>query len=414
MAATIHGRQHRAQSLHNLEHDKAALARPSNPGSKKYPVKMVFLLAPYEEISIDTFVVKKYRKIEPIGSTAEVSLVLIDRHDNEQAFLRWLFDCCRVNKDHTGGKAPNTQEWRVCTTACRGTANKGGSWEAPSWDPAAPVTLGAYKEQVHEVDGKEKDPSRTGFIPGKTAKHSRRVLAVFAVCEVRLGSRDRRQEEGSLDGTTDITPLVGSWEDDEELFCPQPSSPSSPTPDARPVAASTYLPPPLDFFSPRPAGTESAPSRQDFSAIPSASTHPRRPSTAASSVVEVSSSALPGLAVPRVMGHQRALNQPATPPKRGTNARGAAEDDGSRTVRPADLTLERPAYTSEAMTPDPCFVDANDDPQEAFDVVGRKRKVLRPDQSHADGSPRASRPKRARKPTAKAQEAPGNRRARRV
>lgn len=412
MAATLHGRQQRDKSLANLEHDKAGLLR--SPLSKKFPVKMVFLLAPYRTVIFDKFVIKRYQKIEPVGSTSEVMLVLSDRHDNERGLLQWLFDSCRVSKEHTGGKGPNVDDWRLCTTACRGTANKGGSWEMPAWDPANPVTLGDYKSQVHETDGKEKDPSRTGFIPGKTARNSRRILAVFAVCEILLEDRNEAQEEGFADVQTHVTPPVASWEDDEELFCRQPSSPPSPTPIARPLAPPQQFPSAFERSSLRSADTQSVPSRLNFSALAAGSTDQGRPSTAASSVVEMSSNALSEVALARFTGHQHWLNGPATPSQRGTDVRGAAEGIGSDTVRLADLTLARPAATIDAIASGPGFVDADNDVEEAHDVVGRKRKVLRPDQSEADGSVRTpSRPKRARKQTAKAQAAPENRRARR-
>ena len=448
---------------------------------------MVFLIAPYERDVIGGFVTKTFETIRPAGSTGEVFLPLAERFANERELLRWLFENLRVKREHTGDKPPDVDDWRICTTAERGNKTKRGSWERPTWDPDGPVSLADYNSMVHEPDGREKFPLRLGFMSGRNARTARRMLAVFAVSEVLRGEDDEPQPEARPARATRQTPAVQSREHHDDVyvsqFAPRPSArleahparatpavPShkhdadgyvsqfAPRPPARPVISKPWSPiaPSLNAspvsslswspIAPRPnarpivppgrhlllehptlssVGTESVPSRLESSALASG-TGQARPSTAASSVVEISNVALSGLALARLdasntyMGHQHGFGQPVTPPKQGpkqeVHDQRASNGAGDLFVCPANLQVETPAAAREgpepaAVTPGSGFVETDHD-AEIIQVVGRKRKVLSPAQSEADGKPKPSKSKRTRKKTAKGQAEEANARAR--
>lgn len=420
MAATNVGVQQRASSLQQLEKDKNLVGRRYDSHLKQVPVIMVFLIAPYEKTTFGDFSTKKFKKIVPAGTTGEVSLLLGEAHATERDLLAWLFKQLRVSEDHTGGKPPCVDDWRLCTTANRGTTAKPGSWQAMSWRPDVPLSLHDYKDAVHHSDGKDKDTTRAGFMPTGTVRGARRVLGVFAVTEVLLNEVVARQYEPPTRPSLSFEPY--GHDDSDDMFVTQPSPPAR-QPRARPAVSSRRLPPLLTSQMSRSADTTSVPSRINFSPLPSAGTGEARPSTAASSVVELSSCALSGLAMARFMGvGGHGVHGPVTPPGREVSQDTAA-DVGDLTVCPANLTVQGPGDANDgdelaaaALTLGEGFVDAAeldviDDP-EAYRVVGRKRKVPSPAQSEANGKPKQPRLKRARRQTAKAQEESGNTRAR--
>lgn len=409
MAATHEGLQQRNHSLVSLEKDKMIASGRGNSHLQQFPVVLVFLIAPYEKTVIGEYSTKKFRKIAVAGSTGEAPLLLTDKHANELALLQWLFERLRVTKEHTGGKPPCAREWQVCTTAIRGTTSKPGSWRSMPWKDERAVTLFDYKQAVHLTDGKEKYAERACFLPAGSLRTARRVLTVLAVAEVQVGT--------VVEGGCDTTPRPSSsgmpYEDDEDLFVAQPSSPVQQT-KARPDVVPGRHRFPFPSLSPVSVATESAPSRLHFSAIASAGT--ARPSTAASSVVELSSADVAGLDMTRFAGGSCPGAPPATPPGLDMESRSEASDVEDLFVHPAYLTMrkradevdrEEPASPTGPATPTPGagFVDADvHDYPDAFQDVGRKRKVPSPAQSESNGKPKQGRPKRTKKQTAKARD----------
>ena len=459
-AATSTARLQRQDSLQSLEKDKHALPRRNDLTKHQFPVMMVFLIAPYESTTIGRYTTKKYKKIEFSGSTVELPLLLTRRHATERDLLQWLFQTLRVTEDQTGGKKPCVDDWRICTNAQRGTQVKAGSWQRPAWKPDAPITLLDYKEMVHEADGKDKDSHRSGWMPGKTARHTRRVLAVFAVSEVVLGEKALYETRAKSPTPPPPPPALETYNDDDDdddgLFGMQPSRAAAREPTARPVPPQSRLPPVVEEHdqedtqpwspparerernghpvlrrgrlpwlpeSPTPASavTESAPSGLEVSAFASPGTVHARPSTAASSVVELSNLDLSSLALARFgasntyMGHQPSFHQPATPPKREEPSPAGSLDAGDTCVCPANLHVGTPIATSAgpeptALTPGTGFIEAD---HEALtnQVVGQKRKLPSPAQAEADGKPK----KRGKKKPARRQaESAGGRQSVRI